>query len=118
MDFTWNEEQGRVKVTLRCLLQNGDGMFWLYGGDRPHLGAVGIWSRGGEPQVTVFPGHKEGVVVQEAVCRLAGSGKLGNVTLGCGIHLDRIKPEEIALVLTLCRRLTGRLIETLERGEA
>lgn len=118
MDFLWSAERDRVKVTLRCELQGGDGMLWLYGGDRPHLGAAAVWSRDTGLKVTAFPGHREGVVVEETAGRLAAAGELDSFVLGCGIHLDQIKPEEIAVVLALCRELTDRLIETLKgRGE-
>lgn len=82
MGFAWTAEQGRVRVALQCLLQDRDGMAWIYGGDRPHLGAVAVRARDAAPQIMVLPGREEGAVAEEAVRRLADTEKLDRFTLG------------------------------------
>lgn len=42
MEFTLNAESGQIQVTLFASIQGRDGVFWLYGGEKRHIGAVAL----------------------------------------------------------------------------
>lgn len=76
----------------------------LYGGDKSHIGAVGIVDPHGNITVTQFEGHKEGVLCQQWCEALA---KIVNcpVVVTAGVHYDNASKEEILQIVRLCREL-------------
>lgn len=119
MELTLHRTRGEVTVTLSALLQGKDGVFWLYGGDAPHIGAFCSHSAGTGTQTTLFPGHREEEVVRTFAGRLASAGCLDHILVCAGIHYDKIPKEWIAIVLDLCRELgeemAARLLEEKEK---
>lgn len=82
-----------------CGLQVG-----LYGGDKPHIGAVGIVDPDGKVTVTQFEGHKEGVLCQQWCEALANAG-LCPAVVSAGVHYDNASKEEILQIVRLCGEL-------------
>lgn len=82
----------------------------LYGGDLPHIGAVGVADGAGKIEIHQFPGHKEGLLCQSWCRRLAAAG--GPVVVSAGVHYDHATAEDIAAVVAL----SGELLE--ETAEA
>ena len=76
----------------------------LYGGDKSHIGAVGIVDPDGNITVTQFEGHKEGVPCQQWCEALANAG-LCPVVVSAGVHYDNASKEEILQIVRLCGEL-------------
>ena len=47
MEFTLNAVSGQIQVALSASVQGRDGVFWLYGGEKRHIGAVALRECGG-----------------------------------------------------------------------
>ena len=83
----------------------------LYGGDLPHIGAIGIVDPEGNCIVTQFPGHKEGVVCEKWTAALSAAGCRPAV-VEAGIHYDGLGKADIEAVLSITDMM---LEETLNR---
>lgn len=84
----------------------------LYGGDRPHIGAVGVADPGGKRTVTEFPGHKEGVVCEKWTTALVAASYLPAVVTA-GIHYDGLDKAGIEAVLALTDELLAEALHHL-----
>ena len=82
----------------------GDLLVWMWGGDRPHIGAVAAAHprpsladparRSATASALVFSGHREDAIAKNAAERLASV--LGaNAVVTAGLHWDSISPEGI-----------------------
>jgi len=82
----------------------GDLLVWMWGGDRPHIGAVAAAhprpslanpsQRSATASVLVFSGHREDAIAKSAAERLASV--LGvNTVVTAGLHWDSVSPEGI-----------------------
>ena len=104
---------GRTRLRLRVLGMGEDLCLLLDGGDRPHTGAVAVAHSGAEQARSLsLPGHRE----EELACRLAAKVHQRcrvTVTLLCGVHIDNITREEIALVLAEAEALIAEWLATL-----
>ena len=111
--------------TLHASVQplGADLLVCIWGGPRPHLGAVGMatprrslkdpsrWSA--TSSNFTFVGHKEDEVVKKVSERLAARLK-AHVVVTAGIHWDAITPEGIDIVANLIEKLSGRILERLK----
>lgn len=82
----------------------------LYGGDKSHIGAVGIAAPDGNITVTQFEGHKEGVLCQqwcEALFKIVRCP----VVMSAGVHYDKASKEDILQILEQCAMLLDELIK-------
>lgn len=95
-----------VEITVTdCGMQVG-----LYGGDKPHIGAVGIVDPAGNIRVTQFEGHKEGILCQQWCEALFKTMKCP-VIMSAGVHYDNASKEEILQILEQCAMLLDELIK-------
>ena len=81
----------------------------LYGGDLPHIGAVGIIDPDGNRTVTQFPGHQEGVVCERWLDALAAAD-VKPAVVEAGIHYDGLDREGIRRVLDVLEELLEELL--------
>ena len=84
----------------------------LYGGDRAHIGAVGIIDPDGNRTVTQFPGHKEGVVCERWLDALAAAD-VKPAVVEAGVHYDGLDRAGIGEVLGVLEELLQRCLERL-----
>lgn len=84
----------------------------LYGGDLPHIGAVGVADPDGAVSVRQFPGHREGELARRWTERLAKRGRVP-VVLCVGIHYDDLAREDIETVVRAADALMEALLERL-----
>jgi gallate decarboxylase subunit D len=94
----------------------------LWGGTRPHIGAVGIavprhslkdpkqWSA--TSSNFTFLGHKEDTLVKKISERLATRLRK-NVVVTAGLHWDSITPQEIKAIKNLTEKLSDRILKKL-----
>ena len=85
----------------------------LYGGDKTHIGAVGIAAPDGKITVTQFEGHKEGVLCQQW-CETLFEAVNCPVVVSAGIHYDNASKEEILQVVEISNVLLGIGIRKLQ----
>ena len=127
MTFTKLMSSGRISITVHAVRMGNDLLVGIYGGDRPHIGAVAVGVPGpavdsGLPRtvktsIIALTGHREDQVTRDAAQRIAlETGAV--VSVSCGIHLDTITAEEIVLVCGLVEELTGELINWAGGGGA
>ena len=102
--------RGRDIVVQALLLPRGVHIS-LYGGDLPHIGAIGIADPEGNCAVTQFPGHKEGVICEKWTAALSAAG-CRPVVVEAGIHYDGLDKVGIGAVMSITNML---LEETLIR---
>jgi hypothetical protein len=104
---------------MTCVAMGRDLAVILCGGDRAHIGAVAVsqarpsLEAGGgtsaSTSVITLPGHKEDDLARAIAARFAARLD-AVVTVACGIHLERIRPEELQDVLDLAEQLTARAL--------
>jgi hypothetical protein len=99
-----------------------DLLVWIWGGDRPHIGAIAAAQprlslrdparTSATASVLTFLGHKEDGVVKIASERLAAA--LGtHVVVTAGIHWDGLSTGSIAIIEARCTEVVDRLLEEL-----
>ncbi len=125
--FTVSEKQDNFEVFAEVHELGSDCLVILWGGTKPHIGAVGIAQvrpslRDPEKvaatsSVFTFVGHKEDVVAkamsEELTRRLAR-----NTVVVAGIHWDALSEENIKNITAICQRLMEQVVEKLSLSPA
>lgn len=125
--FTVSEKKDNFEVFAEVHELGGDCLVILWGGTKPHIGAVGIAQvrpslRDPEKvaatsSVFTFVGHKEDVLVkamaEELTRRLAR-----NTVVVAGIHWDALSEENIKNITAICQRLMEQAVEKLSLSPA
>jgi hypothetical protein len=118
-----SETSGRLTICFEAIFMGHDLNISLHGGDSPHLGAVAL----AQPRpslnnpeetsstcsVLAISGHKEDELARAMALDLSKKLKV-TVCVACGIHLDKINPDEIELALELGERLTAKFLTTVK----
>ena len=123
---TLSETSGGFEITAVVYELGGDCLVILYGGAKPHIGAVGMGQVRpslADPEVIsatssvfTYVGHKEDMVAKMASEDL--TRRLGrNTVVAAGIHWDNISPEGIKHVRTACRTLIDKIVSEVSRPE-
>ncbi len=114
--------RGRFKIYGFVQEVGRDFLISVWGGTRPHIGAVGIavprhslkdskkWSA--TSSTFTFLGHKEDTLVKEISERLAARLRK-NVVVTAGLHWNTITPQEIKIIENLTERLSDRILKKL-----
>ena len=114
--------KGRFKTCGLVQEVGQDILVSIWGGTRPHIGAVGIaiprpslrnskkWSA--TSSTLTFLGHKEDTLVKMISEKLAARLKR-NVVVTAGIHWDSVTPQEIQIIENLTEKLSDRILEKL-----
>lgn len=111
-----------LPVEAEAVWIGADLLVWIYGGERPHIGAVAAAQprpslrdssqTSATASVLTFLGHKEDVIVKTASERLAAA--LGtHVVVAAGMHWNGLTAETIATVQARCSEVVERLLEEL-----
>ena len=99
----------------------------IWGGTRPHIGAIGI----GIPRPSLknpkkwsatysnftFLGNKEDIMVKKFSEKLA-SGLRRNVVVTMGFHWDGITSQEIKTIQNLAQKLSDQILKRLQKTES
>ena len=96
--------RGKYKVWLQRHLIGDDLVFFLGGGERPHIGGVVIAEPGKKVKSIRLTGHYDDIVLRpiaEAACK---KYKKKIIAVG-GVHVDNATKEEIDLVVQNCKNL-------------
>ncbi|OGP71576.1 MAG: hypothetical protein A2W09_01870 [Deltaproteobacteria bacterium RBG_16_50_11] len=116
--------KGKFKLHGHTLKMGQDLLVSLWGGTRPHIGAVGMaiprpslrdprkWSA--TSSNFTFIGHKEDALVKKISEKLATELKR-NVVVVAGIHWDDITSEEIKVIEDLAQKMSDQILKKLKR---
>ncbi len=114
--------EGRCKVFLEAALTPGGVSINLFGGERPHVGAVALcfpWPLASDPAkiettaaVLPLPGHKDGELAGEVAKKIARACHLP-VAVVAGLHIDNAQPQEIEGLVEASHRAAEELIAWL-----
>ena len=120
--FTVTVRKGRFKVVAAVHEIGPDILVAVWGGNRPHIGAIGMAQArqslldeektASTGSVFTFVGHKEDLIVKplsEEITRRSGR----NSVVVAGIHWDNLTEEEIETVERLCLNITEKIIRKL-----
>ena len=102
------ETIGRLTIRLEAQPIGSDWSVVVYGGDRPHIGAVALASPENGCSLICLPDHREGELAKELAATLANRVNAA-VCVSCGIHLENITKDEISLVHTIIENFTLEL---------
>lgn len=107
------ERQFRGKsITAELAVTNCGMQVGLFGGDKPHIGTVGILDPAGKTTVIQFEEHREGVLCQQWCEALAKAGRIPAV-MSAGVHYDNVSKEEIVQIVRLCNELLKDMLDNL-----
>ena len=120
-------EKNGFAVEAEARLIGDDVAIALWGGTRPHIGAVALAiprpslrdpSRlSATSSVLTSPGHKEDDVVKWFSERV--SAALGcTVVVSAGMHWDHLSGADLGVVGRLCEELAERMIDRLKKEKA
>lgn len=101
-----------------------DFLVWIYGGERPHIGAVAAAQsrpslsdpkrNSATASVIAFLGHKEDVVVKTISERLAAA-LATNVVVTAGLHWDGLSSRQLTTVMARCDEIADLLLAQLKQ---
>lgn len=117
--FDVSKGEGGFEVLAKVFELGPDCLVILWGGTRPHIGAVGMaqvraslrdpTQRAATSSVFTFVGHKEDMVAKMMSEELAK--RLGkNVVVSAGIHWDNLADPEIKTITNLCQLVLDDII--------
>lgn len=99
-------------IMVDATVTDGGVQIGLFGGDKTHIGAVGIVNPAGKITVTQFERHKEGIFCQQWCDALAKAGCIPAV-VSAGVHYDKASKEEIVQIVRLCNELLKEMLDNL-----
>jgi len=120
--FTVKISKGRFKINGLVQEVGQDLLVSIWGGTRPHIGAVGIamprpslrdpkrWSA--TSSNITFLGHKEDTIVKKISEKLSAQLRR-NVVVTAGIHWDEITSKEISVVQNLTQKISDQILKKL-----
>lgn len=119
---SWNvsASSGRFEISAQVLEMGDDCLVAVWGGTRPHIGAVGMAQvrpslrDPSKPSATssvfTFVGHKEDVVAKMLAEELSRRLER-NTVVAAGIHWDNLSEEDIGAISGLSRVILEKILE-------
>lgn len=103
-------------ITAQALQFVGGLHVSVFGGTRPHIGAVSVASPAGQVVTTQFPAHRDGVISDQWSKALSKAGYCPNV-VEVGIHYDDLNKSGIDAVLALTNEMLNTVLLTLSKSQ-
>jgi gallate decarboxylase subunit D len=120
--FDLSECAGRLRVSARVCRVGADCLVVIWGGTRPHIGAIGIGQSrpslkdpldsAATSSVFTLLGHKEDMLAKSMSEELAKRLNANTVVVA-GIHWDDLDAGDIRAIEDSCQRLTDRIAASL-----
>ncbi|MBN1280987.1 MAG: hypothetical protein JXA00_04995 [Candidatus Thermoplasmatota archaeon] len=95
---------GKYKVWLKRYEIGKDLVFFVGGGERPHVGGVVIAEPGEQVRVIRLSGHYDDVVLKPIAEAACTKYHVKVVAVG-GVHVDHATKEEIQVLVQNCKKL-------------
>lgn len=113
-------EKGRIRIGMKSIRVGDDLCLIISGGDRPHVGAVTLsvprpsladpGVNSASTSVLTLTGHKDDDLARLVSAALAS--KLNkHVVVICGVHIDKITPEEISIVNQIVMESVEKIVK-------
>ena len=122
-DFTVKTHEGAYDLEGCVRLIGRDLLFAIWGGDKPHIGAVSVarprpslkdpGNTSATASVICLSGHKEDELAKAASEHLAATLNT-NVVVTAGIHWDNIDEEGIRMVIKNSKILVNLVLDCLK----
>lgn len=116
--FDVSEGEGKFQVLAKIFEIGPDCLVILWGGTRPHVGAVGMAQvrpslrdpiqRAATSSVFTFVGHKEDMLAKIMSEELAKRLERNTVVVA-GIHWDGLTDDEIKVITALCQSIMEQI---------
>jgi hypothetical protein len=122
--FMVSISKGKFKLHAYTQRMGQDLLVSIWGGTRPHIGAVGMaiprpslrdpkkWSA--TSSNFTFIGHKEDAIVKKISEKLATELRR-NVVVVAGIHWDGITAKEIEIIEDLTQKMSDHILKKLKK---
>ncbi len=125
IEFHLSNEEEIFNLEAKGFSLGRDLIISIFGGNLPHIGAVGIAHPrpslknsnkiSSTASVYCFLGHKEDIIAKEASERIAAALNR-NVVVTVGMHWDNITDHDIQVILGRATALTEKIIRHLKQG--
>ncbi|MDH7507025.1 MAG: hypothetical protein QHH15_04465 [Candidatus Thermoplasmatota archaeon] len=100
--------RGKYKVYLERKKIGEDIIYFLGGGEKPHVGAIIICEPGKKTKVIKFKGHYDDIVLKPIAGTACKKYKTKIIAIG-GIHIDNATKDEINLLVQNTHNLVKKL---------
>ncbi|RMF96472.1 MAG: hypothetical protein D6734_03625 [Candidatus Schekmanbacteria bacterium] len=111
--------KGRTKVTIEARILGNDLLISLYGGTKPHIGAVALSvtrrslknrkKKSASTSILTLTGHKDDLIAKSVAEKV--STELGrNVVVAAGVHIEKAKDEEILKIIEESEKCADKII--------
>lgn len=93
-----------INIKLEAIFVGYDLCAVITGGDRPHVGAVSVYSKEDGIKTISLKNHKDYIIGEIFINSIKDSFN-GNISVSCGIHIDNISKEQIEDVYECCNKV-------------
>ena len=100
--------KGKYKVWLEQKRMGQDLVYFLGGGEKPHIGSIVFCEPGKKTKITKLPGHYDYIVLKPIAETACKKYKKKVVALG-GIHIENATKDEIDIIVKNCHILVKKL---------
>jgi len=100
--------KGKYKVWLKQKKIGNDIVYFLGGGEKPHIGSVVVCEPGKKTQVVKLEGHYDDVVLKPIAESACKKYKIKVVAIG-GVHVNNATKEEINILVKNCHDFIKKL---------
>ncbi|MGG7057764.1 hypothetical protein ACQPUZ_05640 [Clostridium tertium] len=101
-----------INIKLELIEIGNDICIIISGGDRPHIGAISIYSKEEGIQTISLKNHKDYIIGEMCINNIKDM-PLGNISVSSGIHLDDITKNQIDDVYKICNSIFKELKKKL-----
>ena len=123
MFFELKVGKGKMQVNIEAHLFSDGLSVSLFGGDKPHIGAVALSiprkslkdkkSISCSSSILTVTGHKDDVIAKEMSEAISKAANI-TVTVVAGVHIDNARKSDIEQVRRNCRKASQKLIELVK----
>ena len=112
--FVLKKELFGKRITAQVTRLDSGFHVLLAGGDKSHVGAVGMAHCGKLLYLDAFPSHKEQVICSEWALRISAQCCC-DVTVACGIHYENAAMEQIETIVKASDELLQDVLQHIQR---
>ncbi len=108
---------GKYRIEVNVFSTDNGLIFHMLGGEKPHVGAVLLYSPGQTPTINPLPEHKDHLIAQplaEMLIELTGQP----VAAVAGVHVDNATPGDLEELKKNTRIATDLIMEQIKRDFA
>lgn len=93
-----------INIKLEAIFVGDDLCAVVTGGDKPHVGAISVYSKEEGIKTISLKNHKDYIIGEIFINSIKDSFN-GNISVSCGIHIDNISKEQIEDVYECCNKI-------------